>query len=141
MPRRPRSAVCAGISLVLMAVVAGCSNTESSANRTPNSGSATASTVNGIQQVTIDANDLFRFVPDTVYVHAGREVKVTLVRTGPGAPHDWQLTGFPGIAIPLETAQGESLSTTFMPPAPGRYQFVCSIHLKQGQTGTLVVLP
>ena len=122
-------------------MVAGCSNTQSSVNRTPQSGVVTASEVNGIQQVTIEANGLDRFVPSTVYVHAGREVKVTLVRTGAGAPHDWQLTGFPGIAIPLETAQGESLSTTFMPPSPGRYQFICSIHLKQGQTGTLVVLP
>jgi plastocyanin len=141
MPRRPRLALGAGLAVALTVALAGCSNTESSANRRPQTGSATASVVNGVQQVTIEANGVYRFVPDTVYVHTGREVKITLVRTATGAPHDWQLTGFPGIAIPLETAQGESLSTTFMAPAPGRYQFICSIHLRQGQTGTLVVLP
>ena len=141
MLQRPRLLLRAGFVLAMVAAVAACSNTESPANRTPRTGTATASDVNGVQQVTIQANGVYRFVPSTVYVHTGRLVKVTLVRTATGAPHDWQLTGFPAASIPLETAEGESLSTTFMAPAPGKYQFVCSIHLRQGQTGTLVVLP
>src|SRR6202012_2889541 len=111
-------------ALLSAAVLAACSNTSSPVNRRPHSGSETASTVAGVQQITIQATDDFRFVPSTVYVHTGAQVKVTLVHTGTGAPHNWQLTGFPGDAIPLETGQGEALSVTFTASAPGKYQFV-----------------
>jgi plastocyanin len=46
----------------------------------------------------------------------------------------------PGVATPL-AASGQTQSVTFTAPAPGTYRFVCTIHVKQGQTGKLVVLP
>jgi plastocyanin len=145
MPRRPglalRAATVVSVFAALVAVLAACTNTSSSANRRPHTGSATASVVDGVQQVTIAANDVDRFVPSTIYVHTGRMVKIVLVHTGTGAPHNWQLNGFPAASVPLVTAQGQEASSTFMAPAPGKYEFVCSIHLRQGQTGTLVVLP
>jgi plastocyanin len=121
-------------------VLTACSNTSSPVNRRPHDGVATASNVNGIQEITIKAGDNFRFDPSTFYVHPGK-VRVTLVHTGTGAPHDFQVTKFPSDYIPLVSLQGQSASTTFTAPAPGRYQFVCTIHLQQGQTGTMVVLP
>ncbi len=36
---------------------------------------------------------------------------------------------------------GQTVSSTFTTPSPGRYEFVCTIHQALGQTGTLVVLP
>ena len=146
MLQRPRTVLRAVLMAALVvAALAACSNTSSPVNRRPHTGSATASTIETasgpVQQVTIDATDDFRFVPSTVYVHTGEKVKIILVHTGTGAPHNWQLTEFPGDAVPLVTGQGEALSDTFTAPAPGKYQFVCTIHVRQGQTGTLVVLP
>jgi plastocyanin len=120
-------------------LLAGCSNTKSPNVRRPHTGSTTASTVDGVQQVTVQANDEFRFVPSTITVHPGK-VHLTLVHTGSGAPHNWQLNGFPTDAVPLIQA-GQQASITFTTPSPGSYTFVCTIHVNQGQTGTLVVLP
>jgi plastocyanin len=67
-------------------------------------------------------------------------VKDTLVHKGTGAPHDFSETGFPADNVPLARA-GATTSATFTTPSPGSYQFVCTIHVAQGMTGTLVVLP
>jgi plastocyanin len=129
-------------SLVVLALVllAGCSNRESPTNKRPHSGTGTASAVNGVQQLTITTGVDLRFHPSTIVVHRG-EVRLTLKNvptSGGGPPHDLQVTGFPAANVPL-IAAGESASVTFMAPAPGTYNFVCSIHTTQGQTGKLIV--
>lgn len=107
-------------------------------NREPHTGSSTAVDVAGVQQVVITTDSSYRFSPSTITVHPGR-VRLILKHTGSGAPHDWQLQGFPGDYVPL-VQPGQQHSIEFTAPAPGRYQFVCTIHSAQGQTGTLVVL-
>ncbi len=127
--------VLAGCAVVLLA---GCSNTQASINRRPHHGSSTAVLVDGVQQVTVVAGDTYRFDPSTITVHPGR-VRLVLANDGKGAPHNWTLTDVPGAATTLASA-GETRVATFIAPAPGSYTFVCTIHRKQGQTGTLVVL-
>jgi plastocyanin len=128
------------VAIAAIAVVAvGCSNTQSAINRNPRVGATTATVVNGVQQVTVTVDDRYRFDPSRITVHPGT-VTITLVHKGHGAPHDFQVVGFPADAVPL-TAHGETRSATFVAPSPGSYRFVCTIHEKQGQTGTLVVLP
>jgi plastocyanin len=131
-----RSAFALGVALVVG--LSACTNTQPAVNRRGHSGSATASVVNGLQVVTVTASDLYRFDPSTITVHPGR-VEIDLVNIGKGAPHDWSLDGFTA-QTPL-AASSQTRSVTFVAPAPGRYTFVCTIHRKQGQTGTLVVLP
>ena len=123
-----------------VAALTGCQS-KSAANRQPYNGSATAVVVNGMQQVTLTVSNSFRFSPSTFTVHPG-QVKVVLHHTGVGAPHDWQLiTGIPGnYYIPL-VSQGQTAEVTFTAPSPGKYQFQCTIHLKQGMTGTMIVVP
>lgn len=128
----------AGLLLVAAVVLAGCQR-QAAVNREPHAGSSTASMVDGVQQVTISADQRYRFSPSTITVHPGK-VRITLTHVGTGAPHDWSLTGFPDDNVPLVTP-GQSKSVEFTAPAPGRYTFVCTIHLTQGQTGTLIVLP
>jgi len=125
-------------ALLVVVAVAGCSNRTSAVNRRPQSGATTAAVENGVQQITVTADDKYRFTPDMITVHPGR-VQVTLVNKGKGAPHNLSVTGFPADFVPLATA-GQTTIATFTAPAPGRYQFVCTIHIRQGQTGTLVVL-
>jgi plastocyanin len=134
--RRSTSLIASAVAAA--ALLAGCSNAEAPSNRTPQDGSASASTVDGVQQITVKAGDDFRFAPDTITVHPG-SVHVVLVNTGKGAPHDWLLSGMPSDFVPLAAA-GQTKETTFTAPAPGSYRFVCTIHENQGQTGTLVVL-
>jgi plastocyanin len=130
-----------GARTVVLTVAVGLAacQSQSSINRNPHSGAVTATMQNGIQTVVVTTGDNYRFNPSTITVHPGK-VRITLEHKGNGAPHDWQLQGFPAASVPLINP-GQSKSIDFVAPAPGSYTFICSIHLKQGQTGTLVVLP
>lgn len=128
-----------GAAAVLVTLAA-CSNRQAAVNKHPHNGVATATVRGGVQQLTVTTGVDLRFHPATLVVHQGR-VRITLVnRTGSGVgpPHDLQVNGLPGVAVPL-TSAGHSSSVTFDAPAPGTYSFVCTIHANQGQTGTLIV--
>jgi plastocyanin len=137
----PRSiAVLSGVLLAATLAATACSNREASVNRRGHSGSTTASVVNGLQEVDVDATATYRFNPSTITVHPGL-VRIDLHnigKSGVGAPHNWALP-VANVTTPLAAA-GQVKTVTFTAPAPGRYTFVCTIHRKQGQTGTLVVL-
>jgi plastocyanin len=132
----PRIALVGALGAVLLA--AGCASQPAVASG-PHSGSTTAASVAGVQQVTITVADNYRFDPSTITVHQGM-VRITLVHKGIGAPHDFSVVGFPGDQTPLAN-HGQTVSTTFMTPSPGTYKFICTIHVAQGQTGELIVLP
>jgi plastocyanin len=137
---RPATVRTVAAALVLVVALAGCSNREAAPNRRGHPGSTTASTtVNGVQQVTVAVNDTFRFDPSRITVHPGT-VKIILVHQGSGAPHDFSLNSVSGDQTGLVRA-GATTSTTFTTPAPGTYTFECTLHVAQGMTGTLVVLP
>jgi plastocyanin len=68
-------------------------------------------------------------------------VRLVLVNTskpGAGPPHNVTFGGLPAANI-ATTQAGRQSSVTFEAPAPGTYNFVCSIHAAQGQTGKLIV--
>ena len=134
-----RGAVALVAALGLVGAAAACTNRQASPNREGHPGTATASLVGGVQQVTLTVDASFRFDPSKITVHPGT-VKVTLVHKGSGAPHDFSVVGFPSDNVPLVSA-GHSTSATFTTPSPGSYSFICTIHQAQGMTGTLVVLP
>lgn len=118
--------------------LAGCSNTQAPAASGGHPGTATASESDGVQVVTITTGNDYRFHPSTIVVHPGK-VKVILKNTAKtGAPHNFRVTDFPADFVPL-TGAGDTSAATFTAPSPGRYRFVCTIHVRQGQTGTLVV--
>lgn len=113
-------------------------------NRRGYSGSVAASTVGGVQQVTLTTGDDYRFHPSTFSVRPGK-VEVILRNTGKGAPHDFQVTGFPTDFVPLAQAGATRHATFMVPPvthgAATKYQFACTIHKGQGQIGTMIVTP
>lgn len=125
-------------ALLLLPVLAACGSSGSGAGGGGSTAAgATASTVNGIQQITLHAKD-FSFSPSTITVHPGK-VRIVLINDGGGAPHDWQLPDFPADFVP-QANSGQTKEATFTAPSPGRYRFVCTFHTRQGMTGTLVVL-
>ncbi len=127
-----------GCLLVAAVALTGCQS-QSAINRKPHTGTSTAVAADGVQDITITTDQNYRFDPSTITVHPGK-VKITLTHTGTGAPHDWSLNGFPDDNVPL-VSPGQTKSVEFTAPSPGTYTFVCTIHVNQGQTGTLVVLP
>ena len=133
----------AAAALVLVAGAAsGCSNSRSAAQKQPHTGSGTATMVDGAQQIVVVTGADLRFHPSTIIVHPGlvRIILQNRTTTGNGPPHNLQVTGLPGAAVPL-TPAGDVAAVTFTAGTPGRYRFVCTIHVQQGQTGTLVVEP
>jgi plastocyanin len=136
-PRRPL--VLGALAIAVVVSLAGCVR-EAEVNSRPQAGTATASTVNDVQQVTLRSGPDLRFSPSTIVVHPGvvRLVLVNSAKSGAGPPHDVTFSGLPGADIPT-TQAGRLSSVTFTAPAPGTYQFVCSIHARQGQTGTMIV--
>jgi plastocyanin len=91
----------------------------------------------GSQSVQIDADDGFRFHPSSVRARPG-PVMVTLKHVGTGAPHNWSIGTLPAARVSLVSA-GQSRSVAFTVSKAGSYRFVCTIHVAQGQIGTLTV--
>lgn len=130
----------AGAVLAAGLLLVGCSNRESPVNKRPHEGTGTASAVGGVQEITITTGVDLRFHPSTIVVHRG-EVRLILKNVptnGGGPPHDLTFAGMPFASVPY-TPVGATSSVTFMAPAPGTYDFVCTIHAAQNQTGKLIV--
>ena len=127
------------LSALGMVALGACSNSTPPINRKANSGTATASVQAGKQTVTIETGDDYRFHPSTIVVHPGL-VTIVLKHTGTGAPHNFSVVGFPGDYVP-DIKGGQTGSVTFMAPAVSTspYEFECTIHVTQGQTGKLYV--
>jgi plastocyanin len=135
----PRRLVLAALLVATLAAVAGCVR-QAEVNARPHLGTGTASVVHGVQQVMLSSGTDLRFSPSTIVVHPG-PVRLVLVNTsdaGAGPPHDVTFAGLPTADIPT-TYAGRTSSVMFTAPAPGTYHFECSIHARQGQTGTLIV--
>jgi plastocyanin len=129
---------CALIAATL-ALVTACART-AEVNTRPHLGTTTAAPVNGVQQVVLKSGTDLRFHPSTIVVHPGmvRLVLDNISRPGVGPPHDITFDGLPFADVPT-TQAGQAQSVTFTAPAPGTYNFVCSIHANQGQSGKLIV--
>ena len=130
----------ASLLVAALVLVASCSNREAPANKRPHTGSGTATAVDGVQQITVTSGVDLRFHPSTLVVHRGM-VRIVLVNTadaGSGPPHNIIFAGLPVADVPLAVS-GQARSVTFTAPAPGTYNFVCTIHANQGQTGKLIV--
>jgi plastocyanin len=127
--------------VVVLALLASCSNRESPTNKRPHAGTGTATVVDGVQEIVMTSGVDLRFHPSTLIVHPGK-VRLILENTakpGAGPPHNAIFAGLPGANVPLATAGHATQSVTFTAPSPGTYTFVCSIHTAQGQTGKLIV--
>ena len=138
---RPR--LVAVLVAVLALGTAACSNSESPSSKPAQTGTGTASVVNGVQQIVIITGADLRFHPSTLVVHRGT-VRIVLKNApvgGSGPPHNLQFLGLPTSDDVPTIQPGETQSVTFSAPAPGTYNFECSIHAAQGQTGKLIVKP
>src|SRR5579875_3673521 len=142
--RRARIAgvVAVGAAVATLAL-GGCSNREAAVNKEPHNGVGVAHVVNGVQQIVVQTGISLRFHPSTLIVHQGK-VKIILRNDqnppSGGPPHNLKVTGLPGVYVPTITA-GQAAYDEFTAPSPGRYRFICTIHVAESQTGVLIVKP
>jgi plastocyanin len=131
--RRPARLAAFGVAATAL-LLASCTNSGSR----PNTGSTTAVDVNGVEQVTIRTGPDRLFHPNTIIVHPGtvRLVLDNRIQNAAGEPHNLTFDTFAAGTVSL-VRPGQKQAVTFTAPAPGRYQFVCTIHA--GMTGVMVV--
>jgi plastocyanin len=82
----------------------------------------------------------YRFVPSQITLRTGK-VRITFQNTDV-TPHNLTFNtlsqGGHRVAVPTLRGGGEE-SVDFTVSTPGQYQFVCTLHERLGQTGTLTV--
>ena len=82
----------------------------------------------------------FKFTPDTLTVHVGERVQVTLDNTKGTLKHDIYL---PELNIHAEVEAGKKTTFEFKPTKTGTFNLVCDVpgHKDAGMVGKLIVLP
>jgi plastocyanin len=141
-----RAAVIVAATVLLPAALAGCSgdsggSAAASSAVDENLGKVTTG-ADGVQEVTIQTPDDYKFLPDTFTVAPG-EVRLTVVSTAKQMTHNFQFTPGAGPAkigagIDL-LAPGQEMTIEFTVETPGDYPFECSFHAQLGQVGTMTV--
>ena len=142
-PGRP--AVLCGLLLVL-GLLAGCSNSKPTlpaATRSPDASAGAVHTgPDGVQEITLDTGDDYVFTPATFTVAPGR-VRITVRNVAKQLTHAFQFTPGTGpAAIPERIpvlGPGASGTIEFTVTAPGDYPFECSFHAALGRVGTMTV--
>jgi len=82
----------------------------------------------------------FKFMPDTLAVHAGERVQVTLDNTKGTLKHDMHQ---PELNIHVEVEAGKRTTFEFIPSKVGTFDLICDVpgHRDAGMVGKLVVQP
>jgi plastocyanin len=123
---------------------------ETSSSAPPATGSAPASasavvsappsaTAAGVDvTIATDADGELKFVPGSVEVPAGAHVRLVFENRAT-VPHNLTLGDPIKVATSTIVAPGTSETIEFTAPAPGTYQFACTLH--PGMAGTFTVTP
>jgi plastocyanin len=129
----------------VVVVLTGCGGSapqgDAGAATAPGVGEVTTG-ADGVQEITLQTQDDYVFVPDRFTVDPG-QVRVTVVNVAEEMTHNFVFT--PG-AGPEEIAEGISLlapgeeeTVEFTVEAPGDHPYECSFHVQLGQVGTMTV--
>jgi plastocyanin len=91
----------------------------------------------GSQTLTLQMNDVLRFVPSNIQVHPGK-ITVTLANAGKD-PHQFEV---PDLDVSTGNIPGNTTKTvTFTIPAGAKtYPFDCAYHTSEHMVGTLTVV-
>jgi len=89
----------------------------------------------GSQTITVTGNERMRFDPSLIHAHPGR-LRITLTVVDP-TPHDLKVLATGADTGMVERGQSRTIDVTF--DKPGRYDFVCTYHERNGMTGTIEI--
>jgi plastocyanin len=128
-----------------LVVLTGCAGEDApgpTAALTPAGVGEVTTTPDGVQEITVQTQDDYVFVPASFTVDPGT-VRLTLVNVATEMPHNFEFTRGGG---PEEIAAGISLvgpgeekTVEFTVTQPGDHAFECSFHVQVGQVGTMTV--
>jgi plastocyanin len=96
----------------------------------------------GVQEITVQTQDDYVFVPDSFTVDPGT-VRLTVVNVAEEMTHNFEFTEGKGPEV-IDSgisllAPGQEMTIEFEVTAPGDHQYECSFHLQLGQVGTMTV--
>ncbi|MGY1802832.1 plastocyanin/azurin family copper-binding protein [Blastococcus sp. SYSU D00922] len=96
----------------------------------------------GVQEITVQTQDDYVFVPDSFTVDPGK-VRLTVVNVAEQMTHNLEFTEGAGPedigeGISL-VAPGEEKTIEFTVAEPGDHPFECTFHVQLGQVGTMTV--
>ncbi len=96
----------------------------------------------GVQEITIQTQDDYVFVPDTFTVAPGT-VRLTLLNAGTDMTHNLRFDPDEGpepIGAQIDfLAPGQEETIEFDVTEPGDHPFTCTFHAQLGQVGTMTV--
>ena len=140
----PRAGV--ATAMVGLLVLAGCGGAESGGTAAAPSTAEGVGEVtvapDGVQEITVQTQDDYVFVPDSFTVDPGK-VRLTVINVAEEMTHNLE---FPheqapapiGAGVDL-VAPGQEITIDFEVSEPGDYPFACTFHLQLGQVGTMTV--
>jgi plastocyanin len=134
------------LGLVLVSgVLAGCGDEEPSAAPAPSTAAevgTVTTAADGVQEITLQTQDDFVFLPAEFTVDPGR-IRLTVVNAAEQMTHNFEFTTGAGpeeISEGVDVlAPGEKKTIEFDVAQPGDHPFECSFHVQLGQVGTMTV--
>ena len=126
-------------------VLAGCGNeqepTPAAASTAPGVGEVTIAE-DGVQEITVQTQDDYTFIPDRFTVDPGT-VRLTVLNVAEEMTHNLEVSEGEGPAeieegVPI-LAPGDEKTIEFEVTVPGDYQYECTFHLQLNQVGTMTV--
>jgi len=131
--------------VVLSGAMAGCGGDDSSAAAAPSTAEGVGEVTvgaDGVQEITVQTQDDYLFVPDSFTVDPGK-VRLTVLNVAEEMTHNLEFTEEEapapiGAGVDL-VAPGQEITIDFEVTQPGDYPFACTFHLQLGQVGTMTV--
>ena len=131
--------------VLLPSMLAGCGGEDGGAAASPSTAEGMGEVTtgpDGVQEITVQTQDDYVFVPDRFTVDPGT-VRLTVVNVADEMTHNLEFTPGAGpeeiaAGIPL-VAPGEEKTIEFTVTAPGDHPFECTFHVQLNQVGTMTV--
>ena len=135
----------AAVVVAAMVLLAGCgADEEPDANAAPSTSpgvGVVTTAADGVQEITIQTQDDYTFVPDAFTVAPGT-VRLTLLNVAEEMTHNLEFDD--EVPEPVDAgidflAPQQEMTIEFEVTEPGDYPFSCTFHAQLGQTGTMTV--
>lgn len=141
----PRPGKKVAVAAAAMVLLVGCGGDDDGAGASPSTAAGVGEVTtgpDGVQEITVQTQDDYVFVPDSFTVDPGR-VRLTVINVAEEMTHNLEFTEEQapapiGAGIDL-VAPGQEITIDFEVAEPGTYPFACTFHLQLGQVGTMTV--
>jgi plastocyanin len=137
-----RKAAAAAAAVVLLTGCGGDDGSAAASPSTPEGVGEVTTGPDGVQEITVQTQDDYLFLPDSFTVDPGK-VRLTVVNVAKEMTHNLEFTE-EGTPAPIDAgvsllAPGQEMTIDFEVAEPGDYPFACTFHLQLGQVGTMTV--